>query len=173
MAAAIVIFIILLNIWNSQMPLECFFLSRLPEFVFGMFFVKVIKKPRLWLGAVGMAVLIGAEVMETELLNVNSVIRTEVIGISAFCFLAFCFQAIKGKIFANVSKFVNKYTYGFFLTHHFIQMEILRQFSGKVLYKADVILAAMLCLIMTIIATLLLSRLNDKILNRANILYAK
>lgn len=163
---SVLLFFILLKIWNSAMPLECFFLSRLPEFVFGMFFIKVIKKPKIWLCAGGGILLAAAFLFGDKFLNINSVIRTEVIGISAFCVLSYLFKWFRGKFITDISIFVDKYTYGFFLSHHFIQMEVLRKFSGKYLHRIDVVLSCVLCLTLTVFATILLNKINTNILQK-------
>lgn len=165
MAGAVVIFVVLLKFWDSAMPLECLFLSRLPEFVFGMFFVKVIKKPRIWLCGAGAVILAGSIVFEEHFLDVNPVVRTEVIGIASFCVFSYCFKWLKGDIVTLISKSVNKYTYGFFLTHHFVQMLILSHFMGRFLHRSDVILACVLCLSLTIFVTVVLNHINQKIWN--------
>ena len=166
MGMVVLVFIILLKVWNSAMPLECLFLSRLPEFVFGMFFIKIIKEPKIWFCAGGGILLIVVILFEDKFLNINSVIRTEIIGISAFCVLSYLFKWFRGKIINSISIFVNKYTYGFFLSHHFIQMEVLRKFSGKYIHRIDVILACILCLMLTVFATVLLNRINTTILQK-------
>lgn len=160
---SVLVFTGLLKIWDSALPLECFFLSRLPEFVFGMFFIKMIKKPKLWCGISGAVVLAAAVVLEERFVAVNAVVRMEVIGIAAFCVFAYLFQWFKGDIVVKLSNCVNKYTYGFFLTHHFVQLQLLKKFSGKYLHRTDVILACILCLAVTIFVTVLLQRMNQKI----------
>lgn len=164
MLLAVLIFVCLHYTWSSSMPLECLFLARLPEFVFGMFFVKVIKKPRWWLFVPGVLVWLAALRFEEKLLNLDSVIRMEVIGIASFCVLSYVFMSLKGKIITKLSVFVNKYMYGFFLTHHFIQEQVLKKFSGVTLERTEVILACIMCMVLTVTATVLLSKLNDKIL---------
>ena len=151
---------------NFYMVGEWFFLSRLPEFVFGMFFIKVIRTPKWWLGLAGAFVLILAAICSDSLVNTNAVLKTEVVGIAAFCFLSWCLNPVKGPVIEKISSFVNRYTYGIFLTHHFVQAQILQKFTGKVLQSSDVILAFLLCMIVTLAATVFLFRLNKKILER-------
>lgn len=164
MAGSVVIFAVLLKLWDSAMPLECLFLSRLPEFVFGMFFVKVIKKPGILMCGAGAAVLAGAVIFEEHILNVNAVIRTEIIGIAAFCVLSYCLKWLKGNFICLISKYVNRYTYGFFLTHHFVQMLLLEKFAGRFLHRSDILVACILCLAVTIFSTIVLFHLNQRIL---------
>lgn len=163
LAGSIIIFIVCFLVWDSNMPLECLFLARLPEFVFGMFFVKIIKKPNLLLYGVGIFVLFSASIFQNRFISIDSVIATELIGIAAFCVLAYIFQWFKGKITEKISNFVNKYIYGVFLTHHFIQGEVLRQFAGKSLDAIEIILACILCLIVTLFVTISLVKLKAKI----------
>lgn len=158
--------IILSKFWNSALPLDCLFLARILEFVFGMFFVQVVKKPKSYLAVVGGIVLAIIVLFESELSFVNTTIRTAVVGIAMFSVLTWIFQGIKGDVPQKVSAFVNKYMYGFFLSHHFIQQEVLRKFSGRSMTVADIFLAYILCLIITIVVTVLLSRLNEKILKK-------
>lgn len=145
------------------MPLDCLFLARIPEFVFGMFFVKVIKKPRAWMGLCGILLVVVA-MWNEPLLHLDTLIRTEVVGVVSFLFMSFIFQWFKGSVCRKLSAFVNKYMYGFFLTHHFVQLYVLQKFSGKYLATSDVIVAFLLCLIVTILAMLVLNKCNQSLL---------
>lgn len=159
------IFALCYLVWDSVLPLDCFFIARLPEFLFGMLFVKVIKKPKVWLAVPGAAILLGSVLFESRFLQIDHIIRTEIIGIATFCVLSFVLQWFKGDFITRLSKFIDQYTYGFFLSHHFIQTIVLEKFVGTYLTRADIILACCLCLIVTILSTLWLQRINKMIMN--------
>lgn len=159
--------LILLSVfWDSKLPLDCFFLARMFEFTFGMYFVKVIKKPDAFLAAIGAVVLAVIVIFENELSFLNTTIRTAIVGIAMFCVLAWLLQGIKGELPQKISAFVNKYMYGFFLAHHFVEKEVLRQFTGRYMTTIDIWLAYGICLAASVLATLLLSKLNQKIMGR-------
>lgn len=164
MLLSIVLLLALNHAWDSVMPLDCLFLARIPEFAFGMFFIKVIKRPRAWMGLGGIF-LIAAALWEEPLLRLDALLRTELVGVVSFLFFAFLLQVFKGILTERLSVFVNRYMYGFFLTHHFVQLLVLQRFRGGYLAASDVLVAFVLCLTVTILAMLLLNRLNQKLLN--------
>ena len=95
---------------------------------------------------------------------INSTIRTAIVGITMFFVLSWLLQGIKGEWVQKISGFINKYMYGFFLIHHFVEEELLSQFVGRYMTTADVLLAYFMCLMASVGATILLSRLNQKLL---------
>jgi len=100
-----------------------FFFIRLPEIVFGMFFVKYIKKVRWPLGIAGLAILLLNAFLKP---NIDQSFQMTYVGIAAFLFLTWCsciFERIEAIrwIFDGLSK----YSYSIFLTHHIIMYELL------------------------------------------------
>ena len=110
-----------------QLPQDLLLTVRLPELVFGMYFVRYIKKVSTPVG-VGAIVLLVLQQWK-EFLTGN--LAVTVVGIAFFLALVWICQLIgkPGKVIEAPTNWVSKYSYAIFLTHHVIIVDIFAYFS--------------------------------------------
>lgn len=126
-AAVYVIGSVLLK--NTRMPIECWFILRVPEMLFGMYFVHYIKKVNFPMLGVSSIILIIAAVV--NLRNLPVIYLTPVIGITSFLVLTFLSKYIAVNVVRKFCGIVSKYSYAVFLCHHFIIEKMTAHFAGR------------------------------------------
>lgn len=90
---------------------------RIPEVLFGMTFVKYIKKSHPIMVAASVIVLLESIFFIPP---ISSSYKTTYIGISFFIVLVFISSFIKNDICKRICHLISKYSYAVFLTHHVI-----------------------------------------------------
>lgn len=104
-----------------RVPSDILLTTRLPELVFGMIFVKFIKKVPHWLAAVSFVILALQQL--THILKDN--IAVTIVGIFAFLLLSYIGELVKSfKTLSACTKFVSAYSYPIFLVHHVLIMQV-------------------------------------------------
>lgn len=104
-----------------RVPSDILLTTRLPELVFGMIFVKFIKKVPHWLAAVSFVILALQQL--THILKDN--IAVTVVGILAFLLLSYIGELVKSfKPLSACTKFISAYSYPIFLVHHVLIMQV-------------------------------------------------
>ena len=117
--AATVVFFTFYQI--PRVPSDILLTTRLPELVFGMIFVKFIKKVPHWLAAVSFVILAAQQL--THILKDN--IAVTVVGILAFLLLSYIGEIVKTfKPLSACTKFISAYSYPIFLVHHVLIMQV-------------------------------------------------
>lgn len=99
---------------------------RLPEILFGMLFIKYIRKIKWPVGLGALMILILNGVMKPE---IDHNYQTTYVGISAFLVLVFVSQYLQCNFAHRVSSVISKYSYAIFLVHHVIIIQILGKFD--------------------------------------------
>ncbi len=110
---AVIVAIISTVLWDKS--IEVF--ARVPEFMFGMIFVKYIKKVN-WKMVIPAVVIIALNTVFKPTWYNN--FQTFYIGVSSFIILVFIAQFIKVRWIQNICSVISKYSYACFLVHHFI-----------------------------------------------------
>lgn len=104
-----------------RVPSDILLTTRLPELVFGMIFVKFIKKVPHWLAAVSFVILAAQQL--THVLQGN--IAVTIVGIFAFLLLSYIGELVKSfKPLSVCTKFISAYSYPIFLVHHVLIMQV-------------------------------------------------
>ena len=104
-----------------RVPSDILLTTRLPELVFGMIFVKFIKKVPHWLAAVSFVILAAQQL--THILKDN--IAVTIVGIFAFLLLSYIGELVKSfKPLSACTKFISAYSYPIFLVHHVLIMQV-------------------------------------------------
>ena len=117
--AATVVFFTFYQI--PRVPSDILLTTRLPELVFGMIFVKFIKKVPHWLAAISFVILAAQQL--THILKDN--IAVTVVGIFAFLLLSYIGELVKSfKPLSACTKFISAYSYPIFLVHHVLIMQV-------------------------------------------------
>lgn len=104
-----------------RVPSDILLTTRLPELVFGMIFVKFIKKVPHWLASISFVILALQQL--THILKDN--IAVTVVGILAFLLLSYIGELVKSfKPLSTCTKFISAYSYPIFLVHHVLIMQV-------------------------------------------------
>lgn len=159
---SVMILILCVLFFHTKLPVQCFFLSRIAEFVFGMIYMKYRKKTSILEATISAVVLIIMLFIPEDDLHV--MFRTFLVGICSFYVLSFLFQKLPMfqpiRLLANIS---GKYCYAFFLTHHYILQFLAPFLRGETLVRSEVILMFVSCSIVVCICTRILYRLNQSV----------
>lgn len=112
--------------YNIPFLKNIFLFIRLPEIVFGMIFVKYIKRVKLPLAVICTVILVFNGLYQPK---IDPSMQMTYVGISAFLLLAYVSSFLeKSKVLIKICKILSKYSYAIFLTHHFI----ITWFAGRV-----------------------------------------
>ncbi len=157
----IAVYFVGIRIYHGKIPSGNFFLFRVPEFAFGMYFVKYFKRVKLPVGIICTILLLLEWFM--DLSRVEVVYKNTLVGISAFLWIVWICGYIKWDAFFNVCKKVGAYGYAVFLTHHFIIQEICYHFGGRVLGLLENCIMMLLCIVLVAWTSWLLVYADKKV----------
>ena len=173
-AMVIIVHIILVQNYSpaSALPLECVVFARLVEFMFGMLFIRYIKKVNIFMFVPALAIMIVAEFV--DLTKINNMYVIPVVGISSFIVFTFLFCRIKKGIFKQISIFISKYSYAIFLTHHYIMLVFIKHFMGTLQPASGIIVLSTTLVCIVIMASMIMVKL-DKAVSKtiSNALFSK
>lgn len=146
--------------YQTYFPKSVLLFVRLPEFVFGMLFIKYFKKVKLPIAAAALAVLIANTVLAPSW---DTSIQTTYVGISAFLVLVFVSEYLKFSVVEKFTQFISKYSYAIFLVHHVLFYRVTGYFDLYHISTAQsyLIFAGSCCLIMVL--SVGLNWVNDKV----------
>lgn len=161
--AFFVVIIYLCVIWKYDLPLSQnkFLLTRIPEFLFGMYFVKYMKKVNKLEVFIAATILILNTILRPEF---NESLQTTYVGISSFIVLVFISGLMKYNFVKLPCEIISKYSYAIFLVHHIVIAQVMAKFdypNFSVLYSY--VLFALCCTVIAVM-TIVLYRINSKVL---------
>lgn len=159
-AIALILYILSVGFYNGSLHRALLVTTRLPEILFGMFFIKYIKKVPLpaFIGAI--IVIVANTVVQPTW---NSSIQTTYIGITSFLVLVFIADYLKWDILHKICSIISKYSYAIFLTHHFIINRMTEGFDRVNMTRTDSYLLFISCCFVTGIASKVVFELDKKI----------
>ena len=150
------------------MPPECWFFMRIPEVLFGMYYIEYIRKVRWPILVLSLVILISLQSAEIILAGQVQILKTVPVCVAAFLVLSFVSDFVKGRLFVSFCKLIGKYSYAIFLSHHFIMRKFFPHFYGVVLQRGGVLILFFLTIAVVGVAVVLLYKLNSKILQLLN-----
>ncbi len=128
-------------------------LVRLPELLFGMYFIKYIKKSNIIMALVGVAVLVANTIFKPTW---SQDIQTTYIGIASFLVIVYISYFIKSQKVFSICKWISKYSYAIFLTHHIIIYLLMSRFNLTTVIRSQSYLIFFgLCFIISIASVVL------------------
>lgn len=149
--------------FHTTLPQDCFFFLRIPELLFGMIFVKWIRKVGI-LHLILSIVVVGIVSVVPRNTVINPLVTTTLVGIGSFSVLAWLFQHIPlSEWMKKLAGLCGKYCYAFFLTHHYILRWMTSRFSGCQLRKSEELVVFFSCLFVVLLATKLLYDLHKSV----------
>lgn len=115
--AAMLIYIYLQVDYNFQLASSKNLLVRLPELLFGMYFIKYNKKVKLPVCLIAAVVLVVNQIVKPGWLQD---IQTTYIGIASFLILVYISYYVKNQKIQTICAWISKYSYAIFLVHHVV-----------------------------------------------------
>lgn len=151
-------------VWNYSMfdiSVERNVLTRIPDFVFGMYFVKYMRRVRLFQFIIALSII---TLMLTVQLDISQIYKISLMGMSSFIVLTYCAQFINIQSLKKVFSYISKYSFAIFLVHHVTIERLIIRFNGKQLTPIEVICLFLIYLIVTIILSIGLLNLTNKVM---------
>ena len=115
--AAMIIYIYLQVDYNFQLASSKNLLVRLPELLFGMYFIKYNKKVKLPVCLIAAVVLVVNQIVKP---GWSQDIQTTYIGIASFLILVYISYYVKNQKIQTICAWISKYSYAIFLVHHVV-----------------------------------------------------
>lgn len=145
-------------LYNGNLTKSCIIVNRVPEMIFGMYFIEYIKKVDIKLSilAIGICII-------NTFANVpfNSTIQTTYVGISAFLLLVYLSKYIKNFFMIGICEVISKYSYAIFLVHHVIIQEVTKSYDMAKISRCDSYVLFILCSIIIILFAKMLFNIDS------------
>ena len=132
---------------------------RLPEILFGMIFVKYIKRVNSYVASLALVVCVLNTVLKPQF---NGNLQTTYVGICAFLILVFIAQYINCKVIKNICSMICKYSYPCFIVHHRILLRVTSHFDIYTITKNQSVLVFLIGCCVVGVASWLLYQLEKK-----------
>ena len=156
----LMVYFLSIKFHNTPMPTDLFFLVRLPEFAFGMYFVKNGSKVKIPVGIVAFAFLISTWFVDYTNLIGKEYTHT-LVGITSVLAIAWITPLVKRfGLLVKLFQLIGKYSYAVFLVHHVLIMEVAEHFRGIVLGKYENYLLYIIYLALTFVVASILYSCN-------------
>ncbi|MBT2290228.1 acyltransferase [Paenibacillus albidus] len=147
---ALIIYVAVVQNYIFKIQIDYNIFARLPEFLFGMYFVRYIKKINFY--QFGLALLISVLLFVKEF-NINYMYLITITGISLFFVLAYIAKFIKNEIIQKPFVVIGKYSFAIFLVHHVIIEQVLERFTGRVVTPIETYALFLInCMILSIVS---------------------
>lgn len=130
--------------------------TRLPELMFGMFFIKYFKEGnvRWYVALAALAVLLSNQFFDFSFIQES--IRVTYIGISAFLFLTYISRFFKFALAQNICSVICKYSYPCFILHFNVILKVVGGFDLAAIGRLNSLILFVACLVAIAVASWLL-----------------
>lgn len=149
-----------LSLWKVNSSVTLF--ARLPEFLFGMYFVRYIKEVKWPVALASMLVLVANTILRP---GFNEMIQVVYVGIASFLVLVYLSKFLGARWFKQLCGKIGKYSYACFLVHHFVIYRVTEKFDLGTLSVAKSYMLFLVVLFAIVLATIAIHKLNDKVLD--------
>jgi len=133
---------------------------KLPEFLFGMYFIKFIKKPNLKMALISLVIVVINTLVKPDFI---SVVQCTYVGIASFVCLAYVSELLQFDIIQKICKVICKYSYPCFIVHHFIIYRMVEKFNLDNITMGQNYLLFACCIVVIAVFSYLLLHVNDKV----------
>ncbi|URZ03845.1 acyltransferase family protein [Clostridium felsineum] len=154
-------YIVLVKEYNFNIRIDWNFITRIPDFLIGMYFIKYIKKVNIYQFLIALIITM---VMFLVPLNINIMYKVTTMGMSSFFVLVYVAQFLTNKNIKVILEKISKYSYAIFLVHHITLQVIVSHFKGKVLSISEVLCIFIITCIIIMILSICLYNINSKVL---------
>lgn len=158
-----VLYIIFAVIYNGALTKSCIIFNRIPELIFGMYFIEYFKVVNIKIVVLSVIICVINTVCTVP---VNSTIQTTYVGIAAFLTLVFVSRYFSNNIVKAICEKISKYSYAIFLVHHVVIQEVTKTYQIDTISKADSYILFVLCCIVIGFFSKMLFNSHSIILNK-------
>ena len=152
-AAAVLVIYAVMFLLEDRVNISIIVLTRLPEIVFGMYFVRWGKKVDWKMALSAFLILIVNGVVAPSW---SSMLQTTYVGIASFIVLVFLSYYLKFSACEKFCDVISKYSYAIFLVHHVIIAEIMARFDlAHISVAKSYLLFAGTCVVIAVFAWIL------------------
>ncbi|WP_252247656.1 acyltransferase [Clostridium sp. ZS6] len=155
-------YILVVQLYNINFPIEYCILTRLLEFAFGMYLIKYCEKIKMYQVLISLAILL---LLICKYIEINQMYKVTIMGISLFVVLSFIGQHISYK-FSKPFECISKYSYAIFLIHHVIIEQICSRFDGHNLRILEAYCLLIIILILIAFFSFILYKTNSILLRK-------
>lgn len=165
--AIVIIVMYILIIWKYNIPFNQskFLPTRIPEILFGMYFVKYIKKINLPTAIIATAILLLNGFLKP---NWNESLQTTYVGIATFILLVYISYFVKYKVIETPCNIISKYSYAIFLVHHVIIAHMMARFNLEVISILESYILFISCCVVIALFAFLLFKLHECIMKQVS-----
>lgn len=135
---------------------------RMPEFIFGMYFIKYIKKVPWYIALISFIVIVANQFVKPAIIDSN--IQVAYIGICGFLILTYIADFVKWNTIKNICSTICKYSYPCFIIHHWLIYKIALTFDLNTITKFNSYLLFFGCCIAIAFSSYFLYKINNKVL---------
>lgn len=158
-------------LYDFPIPMDVFFLFRIPEFAIGMYFIHY-KWDIKWYVALVCAVILTVFAF-ADLSALGNLYKYTIVGVSVCAVFVWVCRFVHVRILFDICKTIGKYSYAVFLTHHVIIQEIANHFSGKFLTRAENYILFLMCALLTALVSVALNSFSNWVVRSVRGLNAK
>lgn len=150
-----IMYIVCSSIYSGELTKSCIIFNRIPEMIFGMYFIEYFNKVNIKVAIFSLLVCVINSFVKFPY---NSTIQTTYIGIAVFLLLVYISAHINNNILIKFCEKISKYSYAIFLVHHVVIQEITKSFDMSTISKTNsYILFILCCVVICFLAKILFS----------------
>ena len=135
-------------------------LSRLPEFVFGMYFIYYIKNVKTFQFIcavfVVMSLIVGS-------FDIGSIMVTTLLGMGTFILFVYLAQKVKNGKVKTIFSFISKYSFTSIIANQLTMVYVIRNFGGQTLSIYEIYILFSVVFIVILLVAVGISKLSSKI----------
>lgn len=161
------VFITIIYVFSIKLNIEGFnvlqfsdLFSRLPEILFGMYFIYYIKKVNIYQFIGALCVML---FFMLNPLNINLIFKTTIIGISSFIVLVYIGQKINSENKKVIFSFISKYSFPSIIANQLVMVYIMKSFSGHTISRSESYLLFFIVYIVITTTAILISKISSKV----------
>ena len=132
----IIYYVLLVTYYPFKMRIDWNFITRIPDFMFGMYFVKYGKKIGFYQFLLYFLAII---IMWLLPINVTRMYKITVFGILVFICLIYLSGYVRSLTVKKFIQVVSRYSYPAFLVHHIIIRQVMKKFIGTKLTNVEIL----------------------------------
>lgn len=160
----VIIYIVVVEKYSFNFPITQFLFARLPEFLFGMYFIKYIKNIKIYpfLGALSICIIF-LFINISHIINILDSYITTIVGVSSFIVFAFIGQHLRSQLLKYPFIFISKYSYAICLVHHVIIIQLANSFIGRTITLFESYCLFIIICVVTIIISVYLYKISNEL----------
>ena len=165
------LYVITLLTDGKVFPLGKNMFVHLPKFVFGMFFVRYIKKVNIPMFMSSILIVLLNSLIDLK--SVSSIIQALYIGIATFLILIFLSKHIECQPIRYISSVISKYSYAIFLVHHVIILRLTSKIDLVNITKTNSYLLFFFCVLCIAFVSKMIYVLHEKMMESIKWMFKK